>query len=216
MDRESVLKSGFHWSGLEGGDMKEYTEKYAMWLEDTLFKILTKKKHISDRQLKIKLENENIEYVDEFVGYLLDINEENRLRSTIEFLDTYPVSLQWVGLCDEEVQKVNKWEIGVIIKLVLRLKEEHEYIRYEVYADFFKESIEKYKPYFLDETYVKMLPHNVFKYWFCRIDTNIPWNEMNEHPENIAIDITAMIEGEYLDIDKDISYFHYLIGGAKC
>lgn len=196
--------------------MKEYTEEYAMWLEDTLFKILTKKKHISNRQLKTKLEKENVEYVDEFVGYLLDINEENRLRSTIEFLDTYPVSLQCDGLDDDEVQKINKWEIGVIIKLLSRLEEEHEYIRYEVYDDFFKEIIEKYEPYFLYETYEKILSKNVFKYWFYRIDKNIPWSEINNHPDNIAVDLTAMIEGQYLDIDKDISSFNYLMGATDC
>lgn len=196
--------------------MKEYTEKYAMWLEEVLFKSLTKNKQVSDKQLKTKLKNINIEFVDEFVGYLLDINEENRLRSKIEFLDTYPISLQADGLYDDELEKVNKWEIGVIVKLLSRLKKEHEYIKYEVYAEFFKEVIEKYKPYFLDETYVKMLPQNVFEYWFCRIDKNIPWNEMGDHLDNIVVDLTAMIEAQYLDIDKDISSFNYLIGGIDC
>ena len=196
--------------------MKEYTEEYAMWLEDALFKSLTKNKQISDKQLKTKIMNANIKYVDEFVRYLLDINEENRIRSTIEFLDTYPVSLQADGLYDDEVEKVNEWEIGVITKLLSRLEEEHEYIRYEVYADFFKEAIEKYKPYFLDETYAKILPRNVFKYWFCRIDKNIPWSEISDHPDNIVVDLTAMIEGRYLDIDKDIFSFNHLVGGTDC
>ena len=196
--------------------MKKYTEKYAMWLEDALFKSLAKNKQVSDKQLKTKLKNANIDYVDEFVGYLLDINEENRIRSTIEFLDTYPVSVQADGLYDDEVEKVNKWEIGVITKLLSRLEKDHEYIRYEVYDDFFKEIIEKYKPYFLDETYAKILPKNVFKYWFCRIDRNIPWSEISDHPDNIVVDLTAMIEGRYLDIDKDIFSFNHLVCDTDC
>jgi len=154
--------------------------------------------------------------VDEFVGYLLDINDENRIRSTTEFLDTYPISLQLDGYNDDEALEINKWEIEVITELVFRLDKEHKYITRKVYVDYFKEVIEKYKPYFLDDTYIKILPENVFTYWFYRIDKNIPWCENENHPENIAADLIAMIENQYLDIDKSMYDYEYLKNNTDC
>lgn len=185
-----------------------------MWLEDTLFKILIKNKKISDKQLKIKLKKADIEYVDEYVQYLLDINEENKIRFTIEFLDSYPVSLQAAGLYEDEIQKVNKWEIGVIAKLFIRLEKEYKYITDKIYTDFFNEVMQKYKPYFLDETYNKILPENVFRYWCYRIDTDILWIESGN--DNIAINLTALIESKYLNIDKSIYNYEKNQNDVNC
>lgn len=196
--------------------MKKYTEEYAMWLEDSLFKVLTKSKQISDEDLRQKAKNANIEYIDEFVGHLLEINKEHRLRATVEFLDTFPVSLCADGYYEDEEQKVHKWEIDVIFKLFSRLEKENKHITDKVYLRFFEEVMKKYKPYFLDYTYTKILPENVFAYWFYRIDKSIPWCEISNHPENIAVDLTALIESGYLNTNKPMSDYEHMKNNPDC
>ena len=117
---------------------------------------------------------------------------------------------------DDDIQQVNRWEIGVITKLSLRLVNEHKCITNKEYVHFFEEVMKKYKPYFLDETYMKILPENVFAYWFYRIDKSIPWCEISKYPENIAVDLRAMLESEYLNIERSMFDYEHFKNDVDC
>ena len=156
-----------------------------------------------------------IECHDKFIEYLSDKFADNQIISKLPLLNTYPLRLS-ADIYDDDIEKINRWEIKTIGKMYEKLRKEHKPITPNVYHIFFSNEIVPYKEYFLDETYEKILPENIIKYWYYRINTDISWNEMYLHPENLAIDFISMLESNYLKIEKSMEEYNNLIGKTDC
>lgn len=118
-------------------------------------------------------------------------------------------------LCNCDDKERNRLEISIINKLLNKLRFiNKDIVSLEDYKKLFKEEITSYKESFLLDTYIKLLPENICRYFGCRIDTSIPWSEMYYYPENEGINIISLVESGYLDYRKSMSDF--MVGDTDC
>lgn len=195
---------------------EEYSCDYVQWLENTLFKILSNNKNTSSEKIIKKLETKGINCHEKFIEVLDKIAVRHKIVSKLPLLDTYPIDLL-SDIYDEDIERINEWEIKIIAKLYEKLKEQckGKIITPDIYYAFFNSEIILYKEYFLDETYKKILPENIIKYWCYRSDKTISWDE-NNRLNKIGIDIIAVVEGAYLKIQKSMYEYEHLLNDADC
>lgn len=188
---------------------EEYSYDYARWLEDSLINILTNGKSLSKEKITKKLKVKGIKCHDEFVKHLDKINNRYKIIEKLPLLGTYPIDLSADNVYEEDIEKINEWEIEILTKLTIQLEKQYKSITPDIYYDFFDKEIKPYKEYFLDETYEKVLPKNMERYWCRRIDRSIPWGESAY--SNIELDTTSPFEDKYFKIESDIFSYERLL-----
>ncbi|MFG6322638.1 MAG: hypothetical protein K1W41_14505 [Lachnospiraceae bacterium] len=187
---------------------EEYSYDYARWLEDSLINILTNGKSLSNEKLTKKLKVKGIKCHDEFVKCLDKINNRHKIIEKLPLLDTYPIDLS-SDIYEEDIEKINEWEIDILTKLTMKLEKQYKSITPDIYYNFFDKEIKPYKEYFLEETYQKALPKNMERYWCRRIDRSISWGESAY--SNIELDTTSPFEGGYFKRENDIFSYERLL-----
>lgn len=135
--------------------------------------------------------------------------EHEKLLQELPLLKTYPVSLFSKSHEVKDIEAINNWEMDILYDL---LKDLPQVILSDEYREIFNKKIFPYKDWFTPETYNKMLPENVEKYFFCRINTSIPWGEMASHSENQGISIITLLEHRYYDCNVSMDKFENMIG----
>lgn len=175
---------------------------------NSLINILTNGKSLSNEKLTKKLKVKGIKCHDEFVKCLDKINNRHKIIEKLPLLDTYPIDLS-SDIYEEDIEKINEWEIDILTKLTMKLEKQYKSITPDIYYNFFDKEIKPYKEYFLEETYQKALPKNMERYWCRRIDRSISWGESAY--SNIELDATSPFEGGYFKIENDIFSYERLL-----
>lgn len=189
--------------------IEEYSYDYVQWLENTLFNVLASSKDSSGKKIIKKLETKGINCHEKFIEVLDKIDVRRKIISKLPLLNTYPIDLLADNVYEEDIEKINEWEIEILTKLTIELEKQYKSITPNIYYNFFDKEIKPYKEYFSEETYEKALPKNMERYWCRRIDRSIPWGESGY--SNIELDTTSPIESEYFKIENDISSYERLL-----
>lgn len=195
---------------------EEYSYDYARWLEDSLINILTNGKGLLNDKIIKKLKVKGIKCHDEFVKRLDKINNRHKIIEKLPLLSTYPIDLS-SDIYEEDIEKINEWEIETVSKLYKKLREQYgdEIITPNLYYNFFNREIAPYKEYLLSETYEKTLPENITKYWCYRVDKTISWDKCNRL-NKVGIDIVSVLESQYLKIYKTMEDYDHLLNQTDC
>ena len=113
----------------------------------------------------------------EVISNLIDVMLVDNLSMEQKAIYDKETSNYYLCNCDDKER--NKLEISIINKLLNKLKfVNRDIVSLDDYKKFFKEEITPYKESFLPNTYIKILPENICRYFGCRIDTSIPWNDI--------------------------------------
>lgn len=192
---------------------EEEMYNYIAWLENLCITLLINDG--SEKEIIYKLEKLDIDpyFIDVLLEKYNKMKERNKIIQNFPLLKTYPVDILTEVTTEEDKQKIQKWEVNVVKNLLWELFEKYSNnnVSSEIYYNFFIEKIEPYREWFvLTDVYQKLLPENVMKYMSYRIDKSINWCDCSS--DNIAISIDSMVEGNYLDPDKNLCSFNHLIG----
>lgn len=201
------------------GFSENYTNpEYCKWLEELAVKLISGDRHIGilDYEAKLKTIGNSSHFSDELYARI----EDARIRREFPLLENFPLccaSACYQG--EEEIRKVNEWEIQTVARLAQEMLEEtNHYVKPEDYRRLLRE-LEPYSQYFLEGTWKRLREDTFARYASFRIDKTIPWSEMSSHPENICLDLNILVWGDtreerFLSIDADISspIFLNLIG----
>lgn len=106
---------------------EKYSYDYIQWLEDSLFNILTNSKNISSKKIIKKLEDKGIKCHDKFIEVLDKIDARHKIVSKLPLLSTYPIDLS-SDIYDEDIEKINEWEIEILTKLTIKLEKQYKSI----------------------------------------------------------------------------------------
>lgn len=189
--------------------------EYCKWLEDLAIKLITKDKYIGilDLEKKIKRLHIGLDYSEVLHMRI----EDKEIRKNNPLLANYPLCLfDPDPQEDEEIEKVNEWEIRIVAQLAQEILDETHYqVRPDDYKRFLKK-LEPYKYCFLDQTWYRLSEEIISQYLSVRLDRNIPWSETNDHLDNIVYDLNKLVyvdrkEERFLDIKNDIQkgIFHF-------
>ena len=191
------------------GFSKYNDSDYCIWLEDLAIKLLTKNKYIEILDFEKKLEHLGVglDYSEDLHSRI----EDKKIRVDDSLLENYPLCLvDPYPQEDEDVKKINEWEIHVVAKMVQEILNKTNYrVRSKEYKSFLKK-LKPYRYYFLKQTWERLKEPVIAQYFSVRIDKNIPWSEINNHPDNIVYDLTHLVWADkpnerFLSIDANLN-----------
>ena len=174
---------------------------YIVWLENLCVTLLVNDE--STKEIIDELEKLDVDpyFVDCFLERYNKRKEKNKIIQKFPFLKTYPVDILTGPTTEEDIQKIQKWEVEIVKNLLLELYEKNpkNNVSNEAYYNFFNKKIEPYREWLVfTKVYQKLLPKNVMLYMSYRINKSVNWRDCSSN--NIAISIVDIIEGDYLNM----------------